>query len=54
MNNSVCTVKLRLKIARCMFFVVPGDGSALLGMSDIEFLGILKITCGVVGSNKGR
>ena len=50
----VCTVKLshKDKIARCRFFVVsfvmPGDGPTLLGMPDIELLGILKLTCDVM------
>ena len=35
------------KIVRCTFFVVPGDGQALLGMPDIELLDILKIMCEV-------
>ena len=39
----VCAVRLRHKdkIAICRLFVVPGDGPALLGMSDIELLGIM-------------
>ena len=46
----VCTVKLRYKdkITRYRFFVVPGDGPALLGMPEIELLGILKIMCDVI------
>ena len=50
-NNSnikqldVCSVKLRHKVARCRFFVVPGNSPALLGMHDIELLGILRIMC---------
>ena len=45
----VCLVKFRHKdkVARCIF-LLPGDGSALLGMSDVEFLGILKIMHEVV------
>ena len=35
-------------VARCRFFVLQGDGSALLWMPDIELLGILKIMCEVV------
>ena len=35
-------------VARYRFFVVPGVGPALLGMPDIELLGILKIMCEVV------
>ena len=46
----MCTVRLRHKdkIAKCRFFVVPGDGPALLGMPDIELLDILKIMCKVM------
>ena len=33
------------KIAKCRFFVVSGDGSALLGLPDIKLLDILKIIC---------
>ena len=35
---SVCTVKIRHKdkCPKCRFFVVPGDGQALLEMPDIE------------------
>ena len=46
----MCTVKLRYKnkIARCTFFIVPGNGPAMLGMSDIELLGILKMMFDVV------
>ena len=55
-NNSntkqldVWLVKLRCKdkVARCRFFIVPGDGPALLGTTDIELLGIVKITYEVV------
>ena len=45
----MCTVILRHKdkIAKCRLFVVPGDGPALLGIPDIELLGIVKITCEV-------
>ena len=41
----LCRVRLRHedKIARYRFFVVPGDGPALLGIPDIELLDILKI-----------
>ena len=45
------SVRLRHKdkTAECLFFAMPGDGSALLGMPDIEVLDILKITCEVMG-----
>ena len=44
---SRCEVKLRhnYKWVKCRFFVVPGDGAALLRMSDIEFLGIIRVMC---------
>ena len=39
----MCTVKIRHKdkCVKCRLFVIPDDGSALLGMSDIELLSIL-------------
>ena len=40
------------KIARCRFFLVPGDGLMLLGMPDIKLLNLLKIMWGVVGDQK--
>ena len=39
---------MQYNVARCRFFAVPCDGPMLLGMPDIELLGILKITCDVV------
>ena len=55
-NNSnfeqqvVCSVQLRYKdkAVRCRFFVVPGDGPALVGMLGIKLLGLLKIACQVL------
>ena len=46
----LCTVKLRHRVntARFRFFVVSGDGPALLGMPEIELLDILKTMCTVV------
>ena len=46
----VCTVRLRHKdkIARCRFFIVPGDSPVLLGMPDLELLDVLKITCKIL------
>ena len=35
-------------IPECTFLVIPGDGPALLGVSDTELLCILKIMCEVV------
>ena len=59
-NNSnteqlgVCVVKLRYKdkIVRYRFFAVPGEGQALLGIPDIEFLGKLKMMCDVIESQE--
>ena len=46
----MCTVKFRHKdkLATCRFFVVTGDGQALLWMPDIKLLVILNIMCDVV------
>ena len=38
----------------CIFFVVLGDGEALLGMPDIELLNILNINCSTIGVRKMR
>ena len=50
----MCTVRLRHtnKIARYGFFVVQADSLVLLGMFDMEMLGILKIMCKVVGGQQ--
>ena len=37
---------------KCIFFVVPGDREALLGMPDIELLNILNINCSTIGAEK--
>ena len=39
----ICTVRSKHKdnANKCMFFVVPGDSPALLGLPDIEMLDIL-------------
>ena len=44
------SIKIRYKdkCTKCKFFVVLCDGPALLGMPDIELLGMLKIMCEVV------
>ena len=43
------------KVARCRFFVVPGDFPALLELQDIKVLAILEIMCEVVnGQQVGR
>ena len=49
-QSCMFTVRLmqRDKIARCRFFVVPGDDNTLLGIADIELVCILKIMCEVV------
>ena len=48
----VCTVRLRSKnkTAICKFFVVQGEGLALIWMPDFELLVILKIICEVMGN----
>ena len=43
----------RDKIASCIFFVVLGEGQALLGMPDAELLDLLKITCELVRDQQG-
>ena len=47
----VCLVRLRHKDkgAKYRFIVVPGDWPALLGVSDVKLLNILKITCEIIG-----
>ena len=35
-------------MARCRFFIVPGDGPALLGMPDVKLLDILNTSFEVV------
>ena len=46
----MCIVKFRHKDenAKCRFFVVSGDGPALLGMPDSKLLYILRITSEVI------
>ena len=39
---------------KCIFFVVPANGEALLGIPDIELLNILNINCNTVGTDKGK
>ena len=36
------------KVFKCGVFVLPGDSPVLLGMLDIEVLGILRITYEVI------
>ena len=50
----ICTVKMMHKdnVVTSRFFVVLGNSSELLGMPDIEVLGILKITCEVLDSQQ--
>ena len=45
----IYTVRLRHrdKSIKCRFFVVAGDGLALLGMPNIDLLSILRIACDV-------
>ena len=42
------------KCKKCIFFVVSGNGEALLGMSDTELLNILNINCNTIGTMKGE
>ena len=35
-----------------MFFVVPGNGQALLGMPDIDMFNIIKINCNTIGTHE--
>ena len=42
------------KVVKCRFFVVPGDGTAVLGILDIEVLGILRIMCEVINGSTSR
>ena len=53
---AVCTVRLRHKDKDTEYkpFSVPGDKQALLGMSYIKLLNILKITCEVMGDPHER
>ena len=46
----VYKVKLwhKYKVVKCRFFVAQDDSPTLLGMLDIEVLGMLKIMCKVV------
>ena len=37
-----------------IFFVVPGDGDALLGMPNIEVLNILQINYNTIGTKRGE
>ena len=36
----------------CNFFVVPGNGQALLGMQHIDILNILIVSCNTVGTEE--
>ena len=49
-NLGVCLGKG--KFARCRYFIVPGDSPALLGILDIELLGILMIMCELAKINR--
>ena len=40
------------KYIKCIFFVVHGNGEALLGMPYIELLNILNINCNTIGTEK--
>ena len=43
-QSKMCSVKMRHndKCVECRFFVMPGDGPALLGMPDVELFGIIR------------
>ena len=43
-NNDTCK--------KYIFFVVPGNEEALLGMPDIELLNILNINCNTIGTEE--
>ena len=45
MQLGTCTVQIKLKniMKRCTFFVVPGDGQALLGMPDTVALNLINL-----------
>ena len=36
----------------CKFFVVPGNGQALLGMPDMDTFSIIKINCYTIGTHR--
>ena len=36
----------------CSFFVVPGNGQALLGLADIEILNILSVSWNIICTEK--
>ena len=40
------------KYKMCNFFVVSGNGQAILGMPDIEILSLLIISCNTIGTMK--
>ena len=39
---------------KCIFFIVPGNGEALLGMPNIELLNILNINCNTRSTEKEK
>ena len=47
-------VKLRHndKCVKCRLFVVPVDAPVLLGMPDIELIGIIRVMCETIDNNK--
>ena len=53
-QHSKCSIKIRynFKCVKYTFFVVPGNGSAFLWMSDIELLSIIRVMCETI-DNKG-
>ena len=47
-----CSLRIRNndKCVKCKFFVVPGDGTALLRMPDIELPSIMTVMCETIGN----
>ena len=52
MQLDICRVTLECKI--CNFFVVPGNGQALLGMPHMKLLNILMISCNAMVEREDR
>ena len=46
--NIICSVWLKCKAVIVVLLVVPGDSLALLQLTDIKLLGLLKIMCEVL------
>ena len=52
----MCTVEVEHKnnCKKCKFYVVPGNGQALLGMPDTDALNIIKINIDLIGAEDAR